>query len=274
MWQTLLHKWLKVPYTLNAVEYQSPKHPTATIIMLHGIGSSHRLWKKTAKQLPPDVRIIAIDLLGFGASPKPHWQTYNVKVQADCVATTLFGMRAVGPIVLVGHSLGALVSVEFARRYRVMTKSLVLVSPPFYNPEEPSKHLAYKPDAILRKLYQIMATRPDDTERILRFAGKYNLINSGFTPENISVPAYLATLEAAIINQTSLQDALTIKRPMHIISGKLDPVVLDRNIKTIIDANSRASWTSVVGGHEIMGLMQSSVVKAVKRAIQEAQNKV
>lgn len=270
MWEKLLHKYLKFPYILNEHEYQSPKKPTATIILLHGIGSSLGMWQDVANKLPLSVRVIAVDLLGFGDSPKPTWSTYNAKMQADSIAATLFAKKVVGPLVVVGHSLGALVAVEFAKSYPILTKSLVLVSPPLYQPDRDTKYFNYEPAQILRKMYGLMADNPDDTERILRVAGKYRLINKGFKAEDVNVPAYLATLDAAIINQTSYQDIQKIRRPIHIVSGKLDALVLDTTIKQLAEHYANVTWVSAIGGHEIIGNMQKATNRAIRQATSEA----
>ena len=270
MWQKILHKWLKAPFILHTVQYHTPKHYDATVILLHGIGSSTAMWADVAARTPKRTRVIALDLLGFGRSPKPDWNTYSARMQADSIATTLFSMRITGPVVIVGHSLGALVAIEFARRYPIMTKSLVLVSPPLYHPDHQAKRLGYRPEQAIRQAYALMRERPTDTERILRLASKYNLVNRGFVVDNVNVPAYLATLDSIIINQTSYADIMNIKRPIHIISGALDMLVLDSTLRAITKAQPNVTWKRIAGGHEIFGLMLTAVNRAIDIAIAEA----
>ena len=270
MWQRFLHKWLKVPYVLSSIQYQAPSHANVTVILLHGIGSSAKMWSPVAAKLPKDVRIVAIDLLGFGASPKPEWNIYSARTQADSIATTLFSLKVTGPLVVVGHSLGSLVAIEFAKRYPIMTKSVVLVSPPLYQPDRNPARFDFKPEEVLRRMYDMMAKNPLATERVLRMAGKYNLVNKGFSAENVNVPAYLATLETAIINQQSYRDILRIKRPIHIISGKFDAIVLDQTIHEIVKQHNNVRHTSVLGAHEIVGFLQNATLSAIKNAISEA----
>lgn len=270
MWQKILHKYLKAPYILNVEELQTAKPQVATVILLHGIGSSLGMWRPIAKKLPADVRIVAVDLLGFGLSPKPSWGVYNARVQADSLATTLFSMKIVGPVVVVGHSLGSLVAIEFARRYPLMTKSMVIISPPLYKPDRNARFFDFKPEEVLRNMYKIMADNPKATERVLRMAGKYSLLNKGFSAENVNVPSYLATLESAIINQQSYRDILKIKRPIHIVTGILDPIVLDTTIKEIVRLRPNVQRASALGGHEIVGRMQTVTIKNIKVAINEA----
>ena len=57
---------------------------------------------------------------------------------------------------------------------------------------------------------------------------------------------------------------------MHIITGKLDAVVLESTIKNIAKQRPNVQHTSVLAGHEIAGVMQTATVKAIKTAIKEA----
>lgn len=270
MWDKLLHKYLRAPYILNAEELQAPTQQTATIILLHGIGSSLSMWKPLVKKMPADVRIIAIDLLGFGASPKPNWNTYNVRTQADSLATTLFSMKIRGPVVVVGHSLGSLVAIEFARRYPLMTKSLVLVSPPLYNPDRIRKRRDFNPDDVLKRMYAIFASKPDAAGKILKLASRYYLANKGIVGATIDPIIYLQTLESSIINQRSYRDILRIKRPIHIVTGRLDAIVLESTIRDVVAQRPNIQRVSAIGGHEITGRLLTATVKEIKTAISEA----
>ena len=270
MFKHFLHRYLKLPYILRAVEFRAPSRQTVTVIMLHGIGSSHAMCVPIVKRLPEDTRIIAVDLLGFGASPKPNWNTYNVRTQADSLATTLFSMKIRGPVVVVGHSLGSLVAIEFARRYPLMTKSLVLVSPPLYNPDRIRKRRDFNPDDVLKRMYAIFASKPDAAGKILKLASRYYLANKGIVGATIDPIIYLQTLESSIINQRSYRDILRIKRPIHIVTGRLDAIVLESTIRDVVAQRPNIQRVSAIGGHEITGRLLTATVKEIKTAISEA----
>lgn len=89
MFDRIIHRWLKIPYThFTWKHYRKPKKPRATVLFIHGIGNSGDAWKDVIERLPKDVRIISIDLLGFGKSPRPKWAIYNTKTQANAVLAT------------------------------------------------------------------------------------------------------------------------------------------------------------------------------------------
>ena len=93
--------------------------------MIHGIGNSEESWNEVIKRLPDTIRVVTVDLLGFGKSPKPRWAMYNASTQARAVRKTLLQLGLFGKFHIVGHSLGSLVAIEMARRYK-------LANPTFY----------------------------------------------------------------------------------------------------------------------------------------------
>jgi len=213
--------------------------------------------------MPADVRVIAIDLLGFGDSPKPHWQTYSARTQVDCIATTLLRNGIFGPIVVVGHSLGSLVAVEFARRYPQTIKSLILCSPPFYRPS--AKEKFYHPEAFLRRFYRILHDNPIQTSKLLQIADERHLWpDPGYSMDEAGTLTFLATLDASIVNQTSLDDAIKLRQPILVVYGKLDPFIVEKNIKYLAKNNSRVSLMMLpLAAHD----MRSDYTIALVRAL-------
>ncbi len=269
MWQKIWHKWLRIPYSLHVTEFRRPKQYDATIILLHGIGSSAKMWQKLAPKLPDATRVIAVDLLGFGNSPKPTWQTYRARTQADCLAKTLVSMGITGPVIIVGHSLGALVAVEFARRYRILVRQLVLVSPPFYRPIDRPLHFVPHRERDLRTFYKLLHDNPNSALKLLRQISRLYFANRALAINEATISAFLATLEAAISNQTSFSDALRLRCPTQLLLGRLDMVVIPRNAKYIARHNPRVTLRMITAGHEITGLMQAATIDAVTNALRQ-----
>lgn len=264
---TIVHRWLRVPYTLHATIH----HPKGkrTVVMLHGIGNNESSWKEVVKQLPKDIRIITIDLLGFGASPKPSWAQYNAKTQARAVQKTLLALGVFGRYSLVGHSLGALVSVELARRYPLAVQSLLLCSPPFYEISGPESNKRMTPDVVLRSLYRSAITHQDQFVQMASLAMKYKLSNPSFSLTKDTVGSYMATLETMIINQSSLEHVAKLSQPITIMRGALDPLVISQNLTTLAKQRHNIQLRTIAAGHEIMGLY----VKAVSGKIIEQARK-
>lgn len=114
---------LRIPYTLNVEVIQPSRRSGRAYVFIHGIGNTLHSWDEVCRGMPDDARLIKVDLLGFGDSPKPRRAVYDARFQARCVLKTLLGLRFARRPVIVGHSLGALVAIEIARRYPVLFKS-------------------------------------------------------------------------------------------------------------------------------------------------------
>lgn len=102
-------------------------HPDAAgtpVLAVHGITASHRNWDLFAEALP-ERRVIAPDLRGRGRSntlPAP----YGLEQHADDLAAALDAL-GVARAFVVGHSMGAFVSVTFAERHPDRIAGLVLI---------------------------------------------------------------------------------------------------------------------------------------------------
>jgi pimeloyl-ACP methyl ester carboxylesterase len=261
------HRWLHIPYALHVHTNQKVRNPRATVLFIHGIGNSGAAWDDVVSQLPNDLHIVSIDLLGFGSSPQPAWAIYDAKTQARSVLATFFKLRLAGPVIVVGHSLGALVAVEIARRYPLLVKSLVLFSPPFYRLDIAAKGLLPSTDKMRREIYELVKKRPDQLIRITALALKLGLLNKTFSLTEESAPIYMNAFEASILNQTSLEDAAKLPyAPVHILYGRFDPVVIPANLRYLAKKNPRVRLTPVLASHEIIGPFINEAVKAVEDA--------
>ena len=76
-----------------------------TLLLVHGWGGHARTWDPIADALQPGHRVIAADLRGHGKSPVPLDGYRPADMAGDLVA--LLDRLGTGPVVAVGHSMGA-----------------------------------------------------------------------------------------------------------------------------------------------------------------------
>ncbi len=263
MIEQFLHRILRIPYTLHVQMIRKVKKPRATVLFIHGIGQSGAEWESVIARLPDDLAVYSVDLLGFGDSPSPAWATYNAVSQARSVAATIVKLLPRQPLIIVGHSLGALVAIELARRYSPFIQSLVLCSPPLYKPQE-IKRIPNN-DEILRLLYRRLDKYPEELVKISSLAVRYKIVNKAYNLTRDNVSSYLATLKASIINQTSYEDIVHLKLPISLLYGVFDPLVIGRNYKQVAKANRRIKLTSMLLGHEITPRYAQQIVHEVDK---------
>lgn len=265
MFDRIIHRWLRVPYTLNVHYFCRPDNPKSTILLVHGLGTSWRTWKPLTQYLPKDTRVIAIDMLGFGNSPKPDWKSYNAHDQATSIAATLCHESITHLDIIIGHSMGSLAAVEIAKKYPRLSRSLILCSPPIYQPKANEK--IHHPEKILRALYSLINKHPRSSKRLLQFADRHNIWpDAGFKADKITAKSFLTALNAAIINQTTMADISQLKLPITILSGKLDPLIVERNLKKLAKEHKNITHQSMtMQGHEITDKYAERLSEIIKQ---------
>jgi pimeloyl-ACP methyl ester carboxylesterase len=98
-------------------------------VLLHSGGSSGAQWDRPAEALTQDHRLIAPDLLGFGATEAwPVPGALSQTLQADLVARVI-ETEVSQPVDVVGHSYGGGTAVRLALRRPDLVRSLVLIEP-------------------------------------------------------------------------------------------------------------------------------------------------
>jgi len=92
--------------TLHVERSGPPCEPGRPVfVLLHGFGASTFTWRRWLPELQARGHVARVDLLGFGASPKPTEARYGPEAQSEYVLRALRRLGP-GPRVLVGHSLG------------------------------------------------------------------------------------------------------------------------------------------------------------------------
>ena len=272
-YDTITHKWLRIPYTLHVASDNNPKKPVATVVLIHGIANSSAMWGDIVTHLltQSNLRVITIDLLGFGASPKPSWQTYSAAVHAQSLRITLLRRRVHTPVIIVGHSLGTLIAVQYAVKYPRYVQGLLLCSPPFYKPAKLGQGALIgtlkQVDDAYHMLYRNSRKRSQTTRRLALLLKQAKLLSKHFTVNDDTMPAIVSSLEMSIENQTSLSDAIKLQVPITVIYGKFDPLVLKSHIKELEHAGHDVTSFALPVGHELTGTLFK---KAVLRQILEA----
>lgn len=95
------------------------------VLCVHGLTANCRCWDVTAASLAPENNILAIDLRGRGLSDKPS-TGYSLQHHIQDIFCLLDDLKQ-ERIVLMGHSLGAFISLAFAANYPERTEKIILM---------------------------------------------------------------------------------------------------------------------------------------------------
>lgn len=98
------------------------------LLLVHGLGGAIESWANNIDALAKEMRVIALDLPGFGYSDKPK-TSYTIKFYADFIAGFVNKLN-VAPLAVAGSSLGGHIACELAITHPEAVSKLVLVSPP------------------------------------------------------------------------------------------------------------------------------------------------
>jgi pimeloyl-ACP methyl ester carboxylesterase len=111
------------------------------VLLLHGLGNSLDYWAAVVPGLAEEHRTIALDIPGFGQSPPPTG-SYTAEHLADVIWRVVEAL-GVTTICVVGHSLGAVVSMELSVRQPRSVSHLVLVDGALFRVSQLLQHPSY-----------------------------------------------------------------------------------------------------------------------------------
>lgn len=102
--------------------------------MLHGFLSSSLYFRRFRKRFESEYTVITIDLLGSGASTRPD-EPVTYEAQITALHKVLREIET--PFIMLGHSMGAVLAVRYACKYREEVSKLILFNAPlFATPEQ------------------------------------------------------------------------------------------------------------------------------------------
>ena len=112
-------------HSLNTVEVGSPNRQKA--ILIHGWSSSNYALEPLMELLSKRYHVVAIDLPGYGESEILQ-ERVSIKRYADLIAE-LIRQISDGPVILVGHSMGGMISLTAAIHTPEIIERIVCISP-------------------------------------------------------------------------------------------------------------------------------------------------
>lgn len=98
------------------------------VFFLHGWVGSWKYWIPSMQVASTSYRAYALDLWGFGESAH-NSQSYSLDLQADMLRAFMDKM-GIGKIALIGHGLGGLVAMNFAKRWPQSVDRMMAVNCP------------------------------------------------------------------------------------------------------------------------------------------------
>lgn len=221
-----------------------------TVVLLHGIGMTHRTFEKLQPVLAAEHAVISLDLPGFGHTMKPP-RPFTVDDHAQAVDEALDRL-GVGIRVLVGHSMGCQFAIEQAVDHPDDVVGLVLVAPVVDS--ERRTLWAQARDLALDTLRE----PPRANARVLADYARCGL------------SWYLVTLKAMFDYDTKAQ-LRRVTCDVVVLRGERDPVARGKWCRRLVSVAARARMVTVSGEAHVVPLTAPlSVIDAVRSLLREA----
>jgi pimeloyl-ACP methyl ester carboxylesterase len=241
-------------------------------LLVHGTGGA--LWGQLPTELAKERRTIWYHRRGFGASAHPPIKDHP-RHTADAAAL-LEGLNAT-PAVLVGWSMGGVISLHLALTRPELVHSIVLVEPPFHLRKHPNL-------GMLREIGGVMVGRRFKGDRpaalrFLRFATRYADGGNGFdqSPPDAkeailaNASAIMRELDSGTGEHIKSADLGTISCPVVCLVGERTAPEYGSAAERIRKALPSARIEFVPGaGHTLPLTHPSAVVDAVRSVTQAA----
>ncbi len=262
------------PLRLHSAFDNHRKDPVLTVVFLHGISATSTTWWTLLRDFDRDphfrkVRFVTIDLLGFGKSPHASWMEYDYAEYNAALDHSLVALGISSPVILVGHSMGALIAADYVTNFqpKANLQHLILVSPPVLM----AKESARLPDEIYTKSYRALNQLAKDEpaiEVIANFIQRF----SHFRGKYLKTAAFGKSMNNIILNPHNYQTFLKIRIPTLLLHGHFDPLVMRSNLKKVAEHNPKVRYVSVIGHHDVSSSKRIKILAEVKQVLQELEH--
>ncbi|XP_040102080.1 1-acylglycerol-3-phosphate O-acyltransferase ABHD5 [Oryx dammah] len=257
-------------WTLRLSHNMSNKTP---LVLLHGFGGGLGLWALNFGDLCTNRPVYAFDLLGFGRSSRPRFDSDAEEVENQFVESIEEWRCALGldKMILLGHNLGGFLAAAYSLKYPSRVSHLILVEPWGF-PERPDLADQERPIPVWIRALGAALT-PFNPLAGLRIAGPFGLslvqrlrpdfkrkYSSMFEDDTVTEYIYHCNVQTPS-GETAFKN-MTIpygwaKRPMLQRIGKMHP---DIPVSVIFGARSCIDGNS---GTSIQSLRPQSYVKTI-----------
>lgn len=205
------------------------------IVLLHGLFADGTQWERIAKLLSQDFRVIVVDLLGHGRSPRPKNSNYSAKEHVDALRSALKKIDVVDNITIVGYSMGGSVALSYAAEFPDDTLQLYLISSPFYLRPDQMIAANYASSVLVTKasqtLYKTVEKLLGSGRMLSRIVGRadhsetfHKLIGAN---DNVLDSKIIKLNIKSLVREFDFAKTLSnVKVPITFYAGKKDPFIV------------------------------------------------
>lgn len=225
------------------------------VLLIHGVGMQAAVWEPQIAFLAPRFDVIAIDMLGHGGSSLPP-EDVALADYADQVRSVLDAV-GIESAHIVGHSMGALVALEFALSDAARVKSVVALNAVFRRNSEQRSSVAQRLAALEKS-----AGEAGTEQTIARWFGNPVPDKWAAAAERVHAllaeadpVGYLRTYRLFSVSDSAHEGRLpTLALPALFMTGEHDPNSSPSMSRTMAALAPHGSFDVVPGERHMMSL--------------------
>lgn len=243
------------------------------VVMLNGGTADMSVFSSHSKQLSADYKVIRMEQFNvqYATEGCTLPQTYSVQMESEAVKATLDSLNITEPIVLMGHSYGGLIALDFALHHPNYIRSLILIEPPVFAMANAKKVI---PEGMkgMQTLLRKLPPRANITEDMIK-EFRCELMNC----DSFDIrkhPLWKTWVQQknrlrglAVVNQykVGFKNLHRFQKPVLIVTGTLT-VPFHKKIDELLTAGfPLAKTASIPGGHTAVNNNATEFVNLLKQ---------
>jgi len=217
---------------VHYVDFGGPDDADApTVVLVHGLGGSHLNWCLLAPHLKEHAHVVAVDLAGFGLT---HPEGRRTTVAANARLLDRFLREVVGkPVVLVGNSMGGMISILHTAANPDTVSALALV--------DPALPLVFgvRPDPLVMSTFFLYAL-PGVGERVLAKA------RAGQTPrEQVKRVMNLVCADSKVVPEELILASMSLVEQRAEVPGLDEAFLAAAKSLVVVNARRGGYWRAM-----------------------------
>jgi pimeloyl-ACP methyl ester carboxylesterase len=240
------------------------------LVFIHGLTGSMNYWKRDLEAINQAHKLLLIDLLGFGDSPKPN-SDYSLDTQLKALEKVIIKEKFNdGKTIIVGHSMGSTIALALFAKHKDWFEGAVITGLPVYKNEKEFKeimsgHAVF--DRIVSSKYAVLTCllhpifinsffKPDNlTDEVFNDAKKHNWQSFSYSLKEIVIQTDLYAITKEIKDEKII-----------FIHGDLDTSAPFQNAKRFAETFTNAEFITVKNGDHQLFLKDPNILwKAINQ---------
>lgn len=232
-----------------------------SLLFIHGFPLNSGAWEKQLTLFSNEFRVIAPDLRGFGGT-KASGEKTSMTEFADDLNELLTKLK-VPSAILIGHSMGGYVALNFATRYPARTRGLVLVSTKA-GPDSPETVTKREENAVKALNGEGQAIVDDMAAKMLSTKSEVGGVAAAKKAMEPIQPQGMANaLRGMAVRPDSAPLLLTLEVPTLIITGDADALIPAEESKKMALQIPKAELSVISGAGHLIALEKPIEFNAV-----------